>query len=258
MTGVPSPRSAEVRQSVILAAGNGVRMGSDPRIPKPLVEVCGRPLLAHAVAQAEAVGCDEAVIVVGFGAAAIRGFLEGFETRLRIRVVENAAYHDPNGTSLEAAEGAAARRFFVQMADHVFDAAALSYLRDVDDSAACRVLVDREPDPANLNDATTVRLHGHRVRSIGKNVTPFDAVDAGCFLLDHRVFDALSEARRVEPPTVSAAMRRLADSGELIAVGLGGTSWVDVDTPHELALAERCLGAAPATGGDAGAHGAAG
>jgi len=226
-----------------------VRMGSDPDCPKPLMQAGGRPLLAHALRQTEAAGCDVAVVVVGFGAAAIRRFLDGFETHMRIEVAENHNYHDPNGTSLRAAEAVAAPRFFVQMADHVFDAAVLSRLEDGEEAPACRVLVDLDPSPANLNDPTTVRLEGRKVGSIGKKVAPFDAVDAGCFLLDRRVFAALRRAQALEPPTVSAAMRQLARRGELMASDLGATSWVDVDTPKDLALAERCLRGSPIPGG---------
>jgi len=241
----------QVRQSIILAAGNGRRMASDPRCPKPLTLICGQPLLAHALQQAEAVGCEEAVIVVGFGAAAIRQFLETFDIKLRLRVVQNREYQGPNGISLQKAEGVAARRFFLQMADHVFDSHVLHRLTDVDAPSGCvRILVDPEPKLPDLEDATTVRLDGQIVRSIGKGIDPWNAVDAGCFLLDGRIFAALRRAQTIEEPTVSAGMRQLAISAELAAADLGATSWVDVDTSDDVAFAERCLQAAPRLAGE--------
>jgi bifunctional UDP-N-acetylglucosamine pyrophosphorylase/glucosamine-1-phosphate N-acetyltransferase len=48
---------------VILAAGRGTRMNS--AIPKPLHEVCGRPMIDHALALASAVGPARTIAVVG-------------------------------------------------------------------------------------------------------------------------------------------------------------------------------------------------
>lgn len=60
-------------KGVILAAGEGTRLR--PRtdeIPKPLVEVGGRPLLTHCLETLRELGIDEAVIVVGYKGDRIR------------------------------------------------------------------------------------------------------------------------------------------------------------------------------------------
>ena len=51
---------------VLLAAGEGTRMRSAP--PKPLHEVAGRSMLAHALAALVEAGCDRIAVVVGPGA----------------------------------------------------------------------------------------------------------------------------------------------------------------------------------------------
>jgi choline kinase len=58
-----------------------------------------------------------------------------------------------------------------------------------------------------MADATKVRLAGDRVTAIGKSVEPWDAIDAGCFVLTHGVFEALRAVPPGEPLTVSSAMR---------------------------------------------------
>ncbi len=52
---------------VLLAAGEGTRMKS--RLPKPLHEVAGRSMLAHALAAMVEAGCGRIAVVVGPGAA---------------------------------------------------------------------------------------------------------------------------------------------------------------------------------------------
>src|SRR5688572_24604856 len=51
--------------AVILAAGKSTRMKS--RRPKPLHEVCGRPMLHYILKACYDAGCTRAIVVVGFG-----------------------------------------------------------------------------------------------------------------------------------------------------------------------------------------------
>jgi bifunctional UDP-N-acetylglucosamine pyrophosphorylase/glucosamine-1-phosphate N-acetyltransferase len=63
--------------AIILAAGKSTRMKS--RRPKPLHEVCGRPML-HYIAQAcYGAGCDRLLVVVGYGKDEIVGQFGGDE-----------------------------------------------------------------------------------------------------------------------------------------------------------------------------------
>lgn len=232
---------ATPRQTVILAAGNGQRihaLGHD--VPKPLLNVGGRPLIAHALHQAEQAGCEEAVIVLGHGADRLEKELARMAPPLSIRLVLNPNYHLPNGMSLLAAEPYAEERFFLQMADHVFNAPVLPQLLDADLDGAAGLLVDPSLGELDEADATKVRLQEGHVTEIGKELLPYDAVDAGCFLLDRRVFAALRSVRG-ESASVSAGMEQLARARALRAVPLTGVRWVDVDTPVDWKRAEALL-----------------
>lgn len=238
--------SPPVQQTVILAAGSGRRLvDANPDCPKPLLRVAGQPLLGHALDQAAAAGCTDAVVVVGYQASIVEDFLGDVVTPLRIRTVRNLQ-EGPNGLSLLAARPLAQDRFFLQMADHVFASPVLGILARVQ-SPLHAVLVDRRPDNIDLEDATKVRLTGTQVRAIGKRVEPWDAVDAGCFVLSPMVFDELATVDETEPITVSSGIRRLAARGSMCAVDLDGVPWMDVDTPADLARAEHLLTGAPPT-----------
>jgi len=56
--------------AVVLAAGKSKRMGS--KVPKVLLEVCGRPLVAYVVDAARAAGAERVIIVVGQGQDQVR------------------------------------------------------------------------------------------------------------------------------------------------------------------------------------------
>lgn len=227
---------------MILAAGNGSRLDArGEAVPKPLRLVGGRPLLAHALDQASAARCNEAIVIVGHRADEVRRFLGEIETPFRLRVVHNPRFDEPNGVSLLAAETSVAGGFFLQMTDHVFASPVLARLAAAEVACEERLLVDRVPSAATLIDATKVRLDGSRVVAIGKRVDPWDAVDAGCFVLTPQIFPALRRIPEAEPKTVSAGMRQLIATASLVAVDVAGTPWIDVDTAGDLEIAERLV-----------------
>ncbi|HSB53887.1 MAG TPA: NTP transferase domain-containing protein [Gemmatimonadales bacterium] len=234
------------RQTVILAAGNGSRLSAQRgELPKPLVRVAGRALIEHALDQAAAAGVEEAIIVTGKSADQMQAHLALVETPLKLTLVHNERYHDPNGVSLLCAEPYVTGPFYLQMADHVFAHPVLRQLDRVEGPAGdhCRLLVDFHPVNLDEDDATKVRVNGHHITAIGKDVYPYDAVDTGCFRLDARVFEALGEVARREPPSVTLGMRHLLAQGLFSAVPLTGVRWTDVDTPEDYAKAEMLLSA---------------
>jgi 1L-myo-inositol 1-phosphate cytidylyltransferase len=238
-------RPLSVTQTVILAAGYGSRLGSaESGVPKPLMTVAGVPLIAHAIEHARASGCVDAVIVIGYQGARVQAAVEEMAPAMGVRFVENRDVSVPNGLSLLAAERLAAHCFYLQMVDHVFAGVALPKLaaQAFGDGELGRVLIDRAPGAIDLADATKVRLMGSRVTAIGKSIEPWDAVDAGCFVLTPAVFDALRRVPSGEPLTVSSGMRQLVASGALGAADVDGVEWIDVDTPADRAMAERLRG----------------
>jgi choline kinase len=238
-------RLVGTRQTVILAAGNGSRLSAQRgELPKPLVRVAGRALIDHALEQAAAGGVEEAIIVTGKAADQMRAHLATVETPLKLTLVHNERYHDPNGVSLLCAEPHVTGPFFLQMADHVFAHPVLRQLDRVEDAIdTLRLMVDFHPVKLDEADATKVRVTRGRITAIGKDVYPYDAVDTGCFRLDQRVFGALRHVARTEAPSVTLGMRHLLAQGLLSAVPLVGVRWTDVDTPEDYATAELLLSA---------------
>jgi len=236
--------SAEVRQTVILAAGHGQRIGSqDHGTPKPLVEVAGRPLIEYALAQARGAGCEEAIVVVGNGGRKLEEYIRSADLPLAVDVVVNPEYHLPNGISLLAAEKHVKGAFFLQMADHLFAEPVLAHLRKgMEGHRPQLLLVDRQPVYSDEEDATKVRLNGRSITAIGKDLTAWDAVDTGCFLLDGRVFDSLRSVGDPGETSVTAGMQRLIEAGMLEAEFIEEIPWVDVDTVVDREAAERLFG----------------
>jgi choline kinase len=182
--------------------------------------------------------------VIGYEGARVKAAVEAMHAGVRVRFVESPDPSAPNGVSLLAAEPLIVSHFFLQMVDHLFAEVTLPKLIGVPlaPDEGGRVLVDAAPGEIDLSDATKVRLTGTRVTAIGKGIEPWDAVDAGCFVLSRAIFGALRSAPANEPRSVSSGMRQLVARGLLGAVDLNRTAWVDVDTPADRDAAERLMG----------------
>lgn len=239
------PVPTRVTQTVILAAGSGSRLTpSRGDVPKPLMPVAGAPLVAHALEHAALSGCTDAVIVVGYEGERVRAAIEAMRTPLRVQFLYNPDFTAPNGVSLLVAESAAEPMFFLQMVDHLFEVPVLARLAEQSLGAiGGRVLIDSRPSAdIDLDDATKVCLDDDRVvTAIGKGLAEWDAIDAGCFVLTHAIFDALRSPAAGSAPTVSAGMRHLVSRGMLGTYDLAGARWIDVDTPADREIAERLL-----------------
>jgi len=76
---------------VILAAGQGKRMGSD--LPKVLQPLAGRPLLAHVVATARALQPEAIYVVHGHGAEQVRAAIPGGDIRWSLQAEQKGTGH---------------------------------------------------------------------------------------------------------------------------------------------------------------------
>ena len=128
---------------IILCGGKGTRMG-DRTIPKPLVEIGGRPVLWHVMRIYAAQGVKHFILALGYGDNLIKRYFLEYDWRSRDFTLElgngGVNYHTPNDTAgwritfadtgMDTLKGARVRkaayytpaqRFFVTYADGVAD-----------------------------------------------------------------------------------------------------------------------------------------
>ena len=241
--------TAPVRQTVILAAGAGTRLGpAGVGDPKPLVTVGGVPLIGHALRHAHASGCTEAIVVIGHEGQRVRAAVESMraigaiDVPLAVRFIENPDPDTPNGRSLLVAE--TVRRRAVLSADgrspvhRSRPAAAVGRsLRCADRRPCARRSCAGGPGSGRRDEGSTRgrSRDGDRQerRTLGRHRRRMLRAHA------RGVRRAARACRAGEPLTVSSAMRQLAARGALAATELTGIGWVDVDTPADRDRAER-------------------
>jgi len=231
-------------RAVILAAGRGERLSPlTDRIPKPLVQVSGRPLLEHILITIRRAGVSECVIVTGYRGDAIRRYLgNGSWLDMDVRYAHNPRYADGNATSLKCALPYIQRdeSFLLMMSDHLIEESIVKSAIGSQDIAPL-LCVDRSPRfTSQINDATKVLVGGCGIiRDIGKKIPEWNGVDTGVFLLDGEVFDIIERLEGVtDDLSITRCMKELVSEGRLRACDVSGTNWFDIDTPEDLASVE--------------------
>jgi 1L-myo-inositol 1-phosphate cytidylyltransferase len=231
-----------VTQCLILAAGNGSRIASVAGgAPKPLVPLCGAPLLEHVLNSSREAGIERFVIVAGYRADLIRRWLRDRSMRkISVTLIENLEYQKANGISALAAKAELDQPFLLLMSDHIFEPkTARRLLRQplADDEVILAVdsKIDRVFD---LDDATKVQREGNYIVGVGKDLASYDALDTGMFLCSPILFNRLESAKKNGDCSLSDGMRKLAHDRKLRAFDIGDGHWQDVDSPQALAHAE--------------------
>ena len=95
---------SNTKLALILAAGNGSRLAArSGELPKPLVQLHGKPLLQHVMRGAHEAGIDRFVIVLGYRGHMIQQWYESHPMEgVQVTWVENPDYHKNNGVSVLA------------------------------------------------------------------------------------------------------------------------------------------------------------
>ncbi len=234
----------EITDAVVLLAGAGSRLSTARGpLPKPLVPVHGRPLIAYVLHALATVGVRTIHAVVGANADdVVRGAMECLPDGLRLNRIDNPHWQMQNGVSVLCAASAIDRPFFLTMGDHLFEARILHRLLDIAAREHLSLAVDRKIDGVfDLDDATKVRTEGRAITAIGKDLSEFDAIDTGVFLCSPLVFTYFERAKVQGDCSLSSGVELMAREHKADAIDIGGAWWQDVDTPAMLARAEQQL-----------------
>ncbi len=226
-------------KAIILAAGNGSRLRRvSGSLPKPLVNLNGRPILEHILLSAKEAGIREFVIILGYKADVIRSSFSG-DHRFAITWVENPDYHKDNGISLLKAQSVVSEPFLLLMADHVFESqTAAALLRQRIRKDEVMLAVDEKLNSIfDMDDATKVCRMGDYIVDIGKQIRCYDAVDTGMFLCSPTLFQRLEACKINDNCSLSDGMRQMARERKFRAFDIGDGWWQDIDSPEALAYA---------------------
>ena len=226
--------------AIILAAGEGSRL-RDTTPFKPLCQVGGRTLLDHALRGLAEAGIVRAVLVLGYGAEAIKTYLVAAPSPIAVDVV-HSDYLRPNGVSaLAAAPSLAGAPALLLMCDHLVEPALYARMARAGAGEGLRLGIDRRLGHAWVDplDVTCVATVDDRIVAIGKEMVPHDCYDTGVFAVSTPLFEALAAQR---DPSLTEGVRALAVQERAHVVDCSDLAWIDVDDTTALSQAEAWVG----------------
>lgn len=218
---------------VIIAAGSGERLSSvSGGKPKTLIDINGKPIIQWIIDDLRSVGAREFILVVGYEHEMIREYFTKNGVA-GIRFVYNDNWERGNGISVLSVSDYLIddEVFLLAMSDHLIGKKALRALMKMKKEFPL-LLVDRDPGNVfDIEDATKVMVKGRNIINIGKNISEYNGVDAGIFLLDRRVFPFLKARIEKGEESLTAGIKAMIGAHALTACTIPeGVYWIDIDS----------------------------
>lgn len=240
-----------IRKGVVLAAGDGDRMGElTSIIPKVLLTAQGKPLILYPIEALVRAGIREIAIVVGhLGDKVETTLCQNPIYDVSLWYIFNPDHRGGNAISVEVAgDWAAGEPFVLCMGDHIMHR---DYVCRFLDRASRRETLGVDFSPGNhhvLDEATKVRVDGNGlIRDIGKELKWWDGIDTGVFLLTESFVNAARELRasRGIDIGISEVIQFMLGRGQdFVTCDTTSPFWADIDTAEDVRLvdgAERWL-----------------
>jgi dTDP-glucose pyrophosphorylase len=232
---------ARIDKAVLLAAGRGTRMRElTTDLPKPMIEVRGKPVLQHIVEGLREAGVRDLLIIVGYQADAVQNFFgDGSRYNIEIQYATQAV-QDGTGRLVNLARNFAGNSpFILSYGDILVDPANYKRLVDLPHDVEAIISVTRGEDVRKggavfLNEEMELVDLREKAQA-GEPTSPW--YNAGLYTFRPSIFDftaKLKPSPRGEYE-LTDAIRDLARSGKTIkAYELTG-EWADVRDPEVLA-----------------------
>ena len=235
----------KIEKAVILAAGRGTRMRElTAELPKPMIDVRGKPVLQHIVEGLREAGIRDCLIVVGYRADAVQDFF-GDGSRYNVAIqYKTQTVQDGTGRVVELAHDfVTGRPFILAYGDILVDPANYKRLVDLSNDVDAMLTVTRSEDVSKggavfVNDRmelVDLREKSDRWSGLSQEAVPF--YNAGLYAFRPSIFEFTAKLQRSPRGEyeLTDAIRDLAQSGKKVkALELTG-EWADVRDPEVLA-----------------------
>jgi 1L-myo-inositol 1-phosphate cytidylyltransferase len=236
-----------VTDAIVLMAGSGSRLLAGGHVlPKPLIQIAGRPLFSYTIEALSNAGIKTVHAITGRnGDLLLPTLMQLVPTSMRLNPIHNPNSQKQNGLSVLVAAPHVGAPFLLTMGDHLFDFAIVDLLIRRADFSSLNVAVDRKLATIfDLADAMKIKTNDDCVVGIDKNLDDYDAIDTGLFVCSSEIFRYLDEAKSRNSRSdcsLADGVRAMAADGKVRAIDIGDAWWQDIDTPEMLAHAEKLL-----------------
>ncbi len=223
----------------IIAAGLGSRLKShDPKLPKPLVCVSGKPLVYWVVSGLRSAGVESITILLNTSGDAVRKYLEDVFADIKwsfLRKDTASSWESFRLVSRNLAESQA--KFLVSTVDALIPPAGIAHFarqafeREEEAMALTRFVEDEKPLWADTDAAG-------RITALGERASQRTAVTCGLYALSGSLAAAMPAASKYD--RLRDYWSDLIHDGQPVR-GVLLENTVDVDRPEDLPAAEKVI-----------------
>lgn len=223
-----------VRKAVVLAAGQGTRMGPlTQNIPKVMLPIANKPLLLHVILSARDAGVKEFVLVIGYRGEIIEQYFgDGSEMNISIEYVHQKKQLG-TADAVSCAQEAVDDRFLVLNGDIIVSPHHIKNLMKYKSDVVMTAKHVENPSEFGVLEVSNNNV----LRIIEKpKKPPTNLANAGIYVFPTSIFDAI---KRTELSVrgeyeITDSLQMLIDDGTEVGYLTLSDSWLDIGRPWEL------------------------
>ncbi len=238
------------RYAVIPAAGAGKRIKPySERVPKPMIQVLERPILAYVLDRCKQAGLEKIILIVNPESNVVKDYFgDGSELGLSIEYV-GQPHPEGIGHAVGLTEGIVKPPFAVYLGDELYLGSNHTGFIQGFDETGCNASIGlmwvEKEELIRRNYSVDIDMDTHRIRYLVEKPTVVTNKILGCgsYIFDETVFDAIrktpkSAKKEIE---ITDTLNTLTKLGHAVhGYFLGGT-YLNVTYPEDITFAEEML-----------------
>ncbi len=222
-----------IDKALILAAGKGTRMWPlTDNTPKPLLPLCGVPIIKMQIDELKKVGVKNVYVLIGYQMKEISDFLgNGREHGVKIEYIVQAEQKG-TGHAILQAEGKIKGKFYCINGDTTIDRKNLEKMSGNSNSAC--MMVTKVSDAARFGVVNSKK--GKLISIVEKGMSGEAMINAGQYVFSEKIFDSLKKVEKSERGEyeITDALQAIAENVEVVEYE---GFWKDIGCPWDLITA---------------------
>ncbi len=231
-------------KALILAAGMGTRLlPLTENHPKPMMKICGKPILEHVIEKLKLLGLSELIIVVGYQKEKIMDYFgSGYDLNVEIKyLVQEPPWTSSSSAVLTAKDELSGEAEFVLVhcdffANEKLIERTITTYRETDADAVIALTLAEDPSRFGVADIDEIGKIRRIIEKPPPGTEPSKFVISSVYVFTPEFFSFLEKVREFDK-----SIQAMLENGKSIFGAVYEDIWVDVEYPWDLLMANRLV-----------------
>ena len=221
-----------IENALILAAGKGTRMWPlTENSPKPLLPICGLPIIERQIQELKKIGVKKLYILIGYQMKELSDYLGKNKNGIDIQYIVQKEQKG-TGHAVNQAKNIIKGNFYCINGDLIVDSKNLERLKKKKDELT--MMVTKVKDGSNFGVIES--MNGRLVSINEKGISGKSTINAGIFLFNEKIFDAIDNIEKSIRGEYELTDALQAISNDIHILEYQGF-WKDIGAPWDLITA---------------------